>query len=170
MVTWVFFNLTKFGTFYSHNSKFLASVYLVYLVFEGRLTFLHMLLWEHLFWMEYTPIQGNTCTATLILEFLQQKVIQWYFTDTLQIVLHQSPDGGVDWLRSALGCPDTVSTFFTLYSVPIPFRTSVSPLIKWRKQEDIITSWLNSLLKSMAETVYTQFISPGWYQNCSYAF
>lgn len=76
MVTQAFFNLTKFGTFYSHNSKFLASVYLGYLVFKGRLIFLHMLLWEHLFWMDYTPTQGNTCIATLILEFLWQKGIQ----------------------------------------------------------------------------------------------
>lgn len=81
-------------------------------------------------------------------EFLQQKVIQWYFTDSTP---PKSRGWSSLWLRSVLGCSYTVSTFLILYSFPTPFSTSVLPLVKWRKQEDITASWFNSLLKCIAE-------------------
>lgn len=91
MVTPAFFNLTKFATFYSHNSKFLAFIWFIWFLKAG-LYFLPMLFWEHLLWMEYAPVQGKTCIDTLtFLNFCSRK----RYSDTLQIVLYQSPDGGV---------------------------------------------------------------------------
>lgn len=71
-------------------------------------------------------------TPALSPSFMNFWLRKWY-CDTYRHFTGSTPPKSrrsILWLRSSLSCPDTVPTFSTLYSVPMPFSTTVLPLVK----------------------------------------